>query len=285
MSSSNRYEGPEPFLAELYRVLAPGDRLLISVPYFNALRQYRAARGKPNYFESHMLNRLVASLIPVGTPLLVMRGPLAGAWWITGAASGAGKGLSVVLGRTETAQMRVAADLASRARVCFDIGANVGMYTLLFARRSPKVVAFEPLPRNVAYLHRILRLNHLKNVTVVPWAVTERSGVGRFAETGDSSLGHLAREGEQPVALTTCDDFVEQFGVHPDLIKIDVEGEEVAVLRGARRTLTRRPAILLSTHSAGARTASLTFLRSAGYERIEPLDAAVESQAAEFVAR
>jgi SAM-dependent methyltransferase len=41
----HRKEGPEPFLAELYRVLAPGGRLLISVPYFNALREYRAARG------------------------------------------------------------------------------------------------------------------------------------------------------------------------------------------------------------------------------------------------
>lgn len=232
-----------------------------------------------------MVTRLLASLIPIGTPLLVMRGPLAGAWWITGAASGPGKGLSVVLGRSERAQMRLAAELASGAKVCFDIGANVGMYTLLFARQSPKVVAFEPLPRNVGYLDRVVRLNHLNNVLIVPWAVTERSGVGRFALAGDSSLGHLAGNGEQPAALTSCDEFVERFGLTPDLIKIDVEGEEAAVLRGARQTLTRRPAILLSTHGAAARAESLAYLRAAGYERIEPIDSPNEDQAAEFVAQ
>jgi FkbM family methyltransferase len=232
-----------------------------------------------------MLNRLVAAFIPTGTPLIVLRGPLAGAWWITGAASGAGKGLSVVLGRVEAAQMRIAAQLASQARVAFDIGANVGLYTLLFARRAPRVVAFEPLPRNIGYLERLVRLNHLENVVVVPWAVTERSGVGSFVRAGDSSLGHLAENGEQPVALTSCDEFVDRFGLTPDLIKVDVEGEEAAVLRGARQTLAKRPVILLSTHGPAARAESLAYLRTVGYAHIEPIDAAEESHAAEFLVR
>ena len=64
-----------------------------------------------------------------------------------------------------------------------DVGANVGYYTLIAARRvgpQGRVIAFEPVPRNVAFLHRHLALNRVTNVTILPVACAERQGVEDF---------------------------------------------------------------------------------------------------------
>lgn len=233
-----------------------------------------------------MPQRMLARLIPDGLALPVLHGPLKGARWLAGAAAGEGKGLSVVLGRAESAQLQMAAQLAGGVAVCFDIGANVGLYTLLFARAGARVVAFEPVPRNVAWLERTLRANRVTSATVVPWAMADRDGFDRFDSGANCAVGHLADHGRQPVAVTSVDQFVSRYGIVPDLIKIDVEGAEAQVLRGSRDTLARRhPSLLLSTHGDAARRDCLTLLRQAGYADVVPLDHRDEAQASEFCVR
>ncbi len=97
------------------------------------------------------LVELVASLIPAGTKLPILAGPLRGFRWIAGAAAGHGGGLSVLLHRAERSQLELARQWVGPSSVCFDIGANVGLYTLLFGRYGGKVVAFEPLPRKSGF--------------------------------------------------------------------------------------------------------------------------------------
>lgn len=233
--------------------------------------------------------RFAAGLIPDGTPLPVLAGPLRGAWWLAGAAPGPSKGLSVLLGRSEAGQLAEAARLCRPGADCLDIGAHAGMYSLLFSRRGARVFAFEPLPANLAWLGRTLHANRTMGatgaakVTVVPWALSDREGATLFREGAHSSEGRLDPSGTQPAYATTCDAFCAFAGIRPALLKIDVEGEEAAVLRGAASLLKeRRPAVLLSTHGDAAKEACLRLLRDAGYGRPKPLDAAGEAEAREF---
>lgn len=126
-----------------------------------------------------------------------------------------------------------------------DVGANVGAYSLLFALwagPSGRVIAFEPAPASVAGLREQLRLNGLSDrVEVVPSAVADVVGFASFECDGVSGSNAIVSRASGArlitVATTSIDAFCAGRGVRPDVIKIDVEGAELDVLRGARQTL------------------------------------------------
>ena len=222
------------------------------------------------------------TLIPNGIKLPVLTGPLKGSRWIAGAAAGEGKGLSVLVNRSEPEQLAHAVKWVKSTSVCFDVGANVGFYTLLFARYGSLVYAFEPVPRNLAYLSRTLECNKLKNVVVVPWALSDTFGARSFELHDNCALGRLG-PGGQPAVTISLDEFCETYHAEPDLIKIDVEGAEEAVLRGGRRMLERkRPALLLSVHSRELRAKCLGILCQMGYNLFKPLDIPRDGEAMSF---
>lgn len=122
------------------------------------------------------IGRILSNLFPTGTILPILRGPLAGQKWIVGAAAGNGKGLSTLFNTGEPDQFAYVEGLgfSLKSDICFDIGANVGLYSLLFAKYSRQVYAFEPLPRNLKFLYEVLRVNNIENVKIVPCAVSDR---------------------------------------------------------------------------------------------------------------
>jgi FkbM family methyltransferase len=149
--------------------------------------------------------------------------------------------------------------LAKPGMTVLDVGAHIGYIALLCARLSgagSTVWAFEPSPRLVPILRRNVAENHVignvGDVYVVPSAVGDAVGmVTLFAGVGDSMLsslhpaaatgGNHATRGTR-VPCTTLDAFAEQHGwPKVDLIKIDVEGHEVAVLAGMRALSRRNP--------------------------------------------
>ena len=153
----------------------------------------------------------------------------------------------------------VAAWLAERVRpgdVCFDIGANVGVYALQFARwikGHGRVVAFEPNPTSADALRRHLAMNGFSRYTdVVQKAVASRCGVQTFHMAGADGMSRLGepnpalagRTRVTEVEVITVDDYRSKSGLNPDWMLIDVEGFEFEVLAGARRTLARRGAEL-----------------------------------------
>jgi FkbM family methyltransferase len=220
------------------------------------------------------LTSLVAKLVPTGTPLPVLSGPARGCWWYAGAAPGPSKGLSILWNRSETEQLAAAAELARDAACCFDIGAHTGLYSLVFARHARRTIAFEPWPRNIAWLHRTLDKNRVDNVTVLPWAVALDTGVLSFREGAHTSMGRLDATGDFPVFAVSLHDLVARHGYRPDVLKIDTEGAETDVLRGGLDYLReRRPALLLSVHGDERRTECLELVRELGYSRIMPLNA------------
>jgi FkbM family methyltransferase len=130
--------------------------------------------------------------------------------------------------------------------VLYDVGANVGAYTLVAAVGVPgaRVVAFEPSPANFAALCANVELNAVAgSVIAVPLALGDRARWERLG--GDSavpgaapSLGAGASSDATTVLVDTLDDVVERYGLPaPDHLKIDVEGAELEVLLGAGRQL------------------------------------------------
>lgn len=138
-----------------------------------------------------------------------------------------------------------------------DIGANVGFFSLCASRRVGEkgaVYAFEPAPETRKSLNRNLELNGVRNVITVPVALSDSMGSGELFlnakhNSGAASL-HQSPDsgGAVEVKLDTYDNFAEKNGLPvPALVKIDVEGAEMNVLRGMRELLSRpdRPPIIL----------------------------------------
>lgn len=144
--------------------------------------------------------------------------------------------------------------------VVYDIGANGGFFSThlaqMLARRTPQIYAFEPAPMTFAKLvQSVHRLGLCDTVHPVPAAVVDNPGPVRISYSERNSLvaqvsprGLNPRVGDKlvPADGITLDDFCASVGRFPKLVKIDAEGSEVAVLRGAQGLLSRpdRPAIL-----------------------------------------
>lgn len=221
-------------------------------------------------------------------PYRVVRGPLRGSRFVLGSLSGEGGGASVYFDMMETEQTAEMLRSISSGGVFFDIGANVGYYSILASRlvgANGRVVAFEPVVRNLAYLQRHVELNSAWNVTVLPFAVAGENGILSFSTGPDNAMGSIDRSGGSAdvlVPAVTLDDISSRLGLIPDVIKIDVEGAEMEVLEGGRRTIgDRGPTIFLSTHSTELRSECLDLLQDLRYET-RPL---VEGDAHEFIAR
>ena len=155
-----------------------------------------------------------------------------------------------------------------------DIGANVGAYSLLIGQwvgSSGAVFAFEPSPDAHDGLQRHIHLNALDAiVTPVRAAAGAASSTSRFVvgtTAGESRLATtatLATDDEATtvdVPVTTIDDFCAREHLTPDFIKIDVEGAELDVLRGARETIRRtrgRLSLFVEIHPSIWRTSGVT---------------------------
>jgi FkbM family methyltransferase len=136
-----------------------------------------------------------------------------------------------------------------------DVGANLGAYTLLFGQwvgASGRVHAFEPAPAARAGLVRHVGLNGLDaRVSVWADAMGHADGTAVFVAEGARGDNRLCGTGPAPrgaleIGLTSIDMFCRRESCQPSLIKVDVEGAELDVLRGARATVAARgPALAL----------------------------------------
>jgi FkbM family methyltransferase len=171
--------------------------------------------------------------------------------------------------------------------VVYDVGAFQGLLTLFFSRRARHVVAYEPHPANFERLCENLRLNGVENVTVRCLGLGAQPGRARLVwdplmlggATCNPLIGRSLGESRcqaEEIRISTLDSEIERHGLpRPDLIKIDVEGFELEVLRGALATLRREhPPLFLEMHGATVRhkqenTAEiLEFLAGTGYREI-----------------
>jgi len=139
--------------------------------------------------------------------------------------------------------------------VVLDIGASVGDTSLWFSKKvgsTGKVYAFEPEPKNFQILLGNIEQNNVKNVTPLNIGLSDREGRMKIVSGGSASF--LAEsEGEAEVTVTTIDEFVRDNKLPKvDFIKMDVEGHEMNVLRGANETMRAfKPKMALSAYHRG----------------------------------
>jgi FkbM family methyltransferase len=144
--------------------------------------------------------------------------------------------------------------------IFYDIGANIGFFSLLAARiigKEGRVIAFEADPEIAARFRLHVTRNDFRAISVEEKAVWSEPGTVFFARTDpatspDRGLGHVAANGAGDtiqVSAVCLDEYVRT-GPAPDFLKCDVEGAEVEVFRGAQRLLTeKRPIVLCEMHS------------------------------------
>jgi FkbM family methyltransferase len=149
------------------------------------------------------------------------------------------------------AEYRAFKEAVAEGHTALDIGANVGCYSLLLGQwvgPQGRVFAFEPAADTFSNLSKHIRLNSLSDrVTPVQAAVSDSTATASFLALDHHGMNRLAVDQDRSdharvvtVPTVTVDEFCARERIAPDLIKIDVEGFELAVLRGARETIKAR---------------------------------------------
>jgi FkbM family methyltransferase len=137
----------------------------------------------------------------------------------------------------------------------FDIGANIGWYSLNIAKTVPnvRIMAFEPLPETFGQLSRNIELNEVTNVQAYSFGFSNKEQELPFYFCPDSSGSASAANigGRNDAKLVRCrvrrlDDFVAESGVVPDFIKCDVEGGELFVFQGGMESIRKHKPVILS---------------------------------------
>jgi FkbM family methyltransferase len=170
-----------------------------------------------------------------------------------------------------------------RGKVVYDVGGFFGYKTLFFASRAAHVVVYEPNPMNRAKLERNIAINALRNVTVRNVGLGSKSDV--VTATWDANLpgesSAVSGRGKNSFEfeVVTLDAEIRSLALTPDFVKIDVEGFEVEVLRGATSMLsTYHPEVMVEMHGQSDAdnlalcADALVCLRSAGYDEIIDLE-------------
>lgn len=167
-------------------------------------------------------------------------------------------------GTFDPESIRVVRAMVHTGDTVVDVGANIGWFTLHLAEQvgsTGSVLAFEPAPRTVARLLQHVRRNNLRQVEVIPLALGEKAeGPRQMRIQSSYRLDGTDGSEEAEVAITTLDDYLQNHPVSSlRFIKIDTDGMEIAVLRGAEATLGRyRPSLLFEVGSDALPQSGLT---------------------------
>lgn len=152
----------------------------------------------------------------------------------------------------------------NRYRVVLDIGANIGLHTTILAKCGYEVTLFEPDPSHFAKLQDVIAANHLQKIIAYQAAVSDRAGKSEFVRVlGNTTSSHLAGC-KQPygeiekftVSVFDIRDLIRKF----DLIKMDVEGHEAALIQATSGEDWNATDAMIEVGSVGAAQAIFNHL-------------------------
>lgn len=178
----------------------------------------------------------------------------------------------------ESKSRRSFLELSKTANLILDVGAYSGLYSLIGASGSSnaKVIAFEPNPAMRQILQKNIHLNGFnERIAVEEFALSDRKGTHVLSIGKDSSMAKLnfsrkidpeSADTEMTVKVTTLDDY--NLVASSMIMKVDIEGSELAFLRGALNTIaSNRPTILMEALTDIDLESQFKFLSELGYER------------------
>jgi len=218
---------------------------------------------------------LMNVIYPDGKVLVIKNGPLTGFLWKRYRCHQAW----MAMGMYEPHVSEIISSVLKPGDVFYDIGANAGYFSLLGAKLvNPEgiVVAFDPVPINVNTISENISINNFSNVCkVVSFAVSDRSGEMELIIPKVNANSHLAvfdapNVKESGMAIKVSSITLDEFSLSnpiPALIKMDIEGAEVAALNGAFEMLHKHhPTLLISTHSVELDKEVKEIIYSHGYD-------------------
>jgi FkbM family methyltransferase len=142
----------------------------------------------------------------------------------------------------------------SREGALLDIGAHIGYYSLYMLPRVKEVYAFDPNPDVQDWLSK--NLDRFPNTRVVQMALGANSGRKRFIQTAKPDFAHLDNGSSDPSAIevdvVTIDEFISKNELTVTGVKIDVEGSDIDVITGGRRTLIKQQPLVLTEAKPGS---------------------------------
>lgn len=136
--------------------------------------------------------------------------------------------------------------------IILDLGGYNGVFGLIAATANPKaeIFIFEPDPVNIDHIKKNIEINSLKNIKIVPLAITNKSGQTHFKIHDGGTSGAIDDKGDYSITSISVDDWASQNHKTPSLIKFDIEGAEYKGLLGAQQVLcdSKDLYILLELH-------------------------------------
>lgn len=190
----------------------------------------------------------------------------------------------MVIGRFEPEVMTALGELLEPGALAFDVGAHLGYGTLVMAAvagAGGRVWSFEPDPEMFSTLRRNVdgnRSERFAEIVPVHAALGAQEGRATFARGETSGTGHLTGNGEGlEVEVTTLDAAADRYGI-PAVVKIDVEGGELDVLRGGSRLLEEgQTRFVIEGHSPALDRECRSLLERFGFECVGLGPARVET--------
>jgi FkbM family methyltransferase len=157
-------------------------------------------------------------------------------------------------GEYEKEEKTVLEKIIIEPKVIFDIGSNIGWYSLLFGKKYPysQIYAFEPIQYSYNYCLENIHLNNLYNINLYNYGLSNKDGREVFffsqetsALTGTENIIEYKNMQKCSQKVKSLDSFVDQYNISViDFIKCDVEGSELKVLEGALKSIRKFKPIL-----------------------------------------
>ena len=163
----------------------------------------------------------------------------------------------------------------------YDVGAHAGYHSMLcglLVGSGGQVISFEPNSTNRESIERQIALNRHVNARVMPYALSDACQTSYLDTTAGGSQGFVSNYGDLAIELRTIDSLVrDQLLPLPDLIKIDVEGHEEQVIRGALESIERnRPVILCDPNDSETAFTVESLVAPLGYKLTATLPITLE---------
>lgn len=164
----------------------------------------------------------------------------------------------------------------NKGMVIVDVGAHQGFYSLIAAVKvgnEGKIIAIEPEPENYKKLLDNIKLNNFKNIIPVNLGLSDHNGIEKLYLNSSSTDHSLVKKSKNEnfinIKVRTLDSLLEELNFKKiDVLKIDTEGAELLILKGAEETLRKNPRLKLfvaSYHYPGEKEEVIQFLKERGF--------------------